>query len=517
MSEQLALLPEYLGAHLRLTLVALLLGFAVSVPTGIWLTRRREWEQGVLGVVSVIQTIPGLALLAIMVPLLAGLASLVGRFGLELRSIGYLPAIIALTLYSMLPILRNTLAGITGVDPALIEAARGVGMTPSQRLWRVELPLALPVIVAGLRTATVWVVGTATLSTPVGATSLGNYIFSGLQTRNTSAVLVGCVAAAGLALLLDGLIRQLEVGIASRRPKLAGTALALLALLYAGTAASWALERIGHDDRIIAIGSKPFTEQYVLAEIVAGQVEQETGLPTRSLQSLGSTVAFDALRSGDLDVYVDYTGTVWATIMHRDAPGVNRDRVLDEVRRFLVEEHGIVLVGALGFENTYALGLTEARARELGVARISQLAAHAPNLEIGGDYEFFQRPEWASIERVYGLDFRKERSMDAALMYQAVVHGEVDVIGAYSTDGRIAAFDLRLLEDDRSVIPPYDAVILASPRLTREQPDALHALDGLVGAIDEREMQRMNLAVDRDKRSPRDVAREFLAQLRRPN
>jgi osmoprotectant transport system permease protein len=161
-----------------------------------------------------------------MVPALAALGGLTQRtFGFELRSIGFLPALVALTLYALLPILRNTLVGIAGVDPALVEAARGVGMTESEVLRRVTLPLAMPVIVAGLRTAAVWVVGTATLSTPVGATSLGNFIFSGLQTRNHVAVGVGCAAAAALALLLDQSIRALEAGLRDGRRALVGGAL----------------------------------------------------------------------------------------------------------------------------------------------------------------------------------------------------------------------------------------------------------------------------------------------------
>ena len=203
MSEQLALLPEYLTAHLQLTLLALLCSTAVSLPAGVAVTRVAWLERPVLGAAAVIQTVPSLALLAVMVPLLAGLG---------VQSIGFLPAFIGLTLYGVLPILRNTVTGIAGVDPALTEAARAVGMTPWQQLRRVELPLAMPVIVAGLRTATVWTVGVATLSTPVGATSLGNYIFSGLQTRNYTSVLVGCAAAAVLALVLDGLVRGLSAG-----------------------------------------------------------------------------------------------------------------------------------------------------------------------------------------------------------------------------------------------------------------------------------------------------------------
>lgn len=514
MAEQLALLPGYLTAHLQLTLVALLVGTAISVPLGISVTRHRKLELGVLGVASVIQTIPSLALLAIMVPVMAGLSTLTAAvLGVELRSIGYTPALVALSLYSVLPILRNTVTGIDGVDASLIEAARGVGMTNRQQLLRVELPLAMPVIVAGLRTSAVWVVGTATLSTPIGATSLGNFIFSGLQTRNFTAVLVGCVAAAGLAILLDQLIRVLEVGVRNRRRRWVGAAVTALIGLYAYTGASFAWERFGGPGRVVAIGSKTFTEQYILSEILAGHIEDRAGIPTRAVQSLGSTVAFDALLSGDLDVYVDYDGTIWATIMKRERLPKDRTQVTREVERYLREKHGITLVGSLGFENTYALGVRAAAARDWGIARISELTPLAPRLEIGGDYEFFQRAEWASIQTVYGLAFRRERSMDSSLMYQAVAAGEVDVISAFSTDGRIAAYDIVLLEDDRGVIPPYSAIILVSPLLATELPQVVKALKGLVGTIDDVAMRRMNLAVDGDGRAPAQVAKEFLETL----
>ena len=202
LADQLRLLPEYLGHHLTLTLVALSSGIALCLPLAILVTRVKSLQWPVLTVASVAQTIPGLALLALMVPLLG--------------QIGFLPAFIALLLYSMLPILRNTVTGILGVAPDVLEAAEGLGMTSGQRLFRVELPLAAPVIIAGIRTATVWVVGSATLSTPVGATSLGNYIFSGLQTQNSAAVLVGCAAAAALAMVLDQLIRLGELAVAGR-------------------------------------------------------------------------------------------------------------------------------------------------------------------------------------------------------------------------------------------------------------------------------------------------------------
>jgi osmoprotectant transport system permease protein len=501
MIPQLALLPGYLTAHLQLSLIALALGIGFSVPLGVALTRLPRFERPALAVASVIQTIPSLALLAIMVPALAALG---------LRSIGFLPAIIGLTLYSILPVLRNTVIGLQGVDRTLIEAADGVGMTGAQRLWRVELPLALPVIVAGIRTATVWTVGMATLATPIGATSLGNYIFSGLQTRNYDAVLLGCVASAGLALLLDGLVRLLETGLRERRRARSWLALGIFALLYLYTGATLLPGLTGaRAERPIVIGAKTFTEQYILADILAGQISRATGAPTRIVSSLGSTVAFDALGSGQIDAYVEYSGTIWATLMKRDDV-LDRDTVLREVGDWLQTQHGIALVAALGFENSYALAMRGSEARRLDISDLSQLAPTAPRLTIGGDYEFFARPEWRAIQSAYGLAFKDQRILDTSLMYQAAAQGEVDVISAFSTDGRIAGFDLTVLADDRHAIPPYDAIILAGPALARDHPAALAALRNLAGSIDAPRMRAMNAEVDHDHVTPEAVAAQFL-------
>ncbi|MCP4007758.1 MAG: ABC transporter permease subunit [bacterium] len=517
MAEQLELLPGYLMAHLELSLVALLIGTSISVPLGIWITRRKSVAQGILGLVGVIQTIPSLALLALMVPALALLSGFTAsELGFEIRSIGYLPAVVALTLYSILPVLQTTVAGIDGIDPSLIEAARGVGMTDRQRLRRVELPLALPVIVAGLRTATVWVVGTATLSTPVGAASLGNYIFSGLQTRNFTAVLVGCAAAAALALVLDQTIRLLESGVRLRRRPFILTSVTVLAALYALTAGSLLQGAISTSRPSIAIGSKTFTEQYILSELLVGWVENKTGLEARTVQSLGSTVLFDALLSGDIDIYVDYSGTIWATVMKGEGRPGAREDVLEEVRNYLADEHGIVLAAALGFENTYALAMRSDDAKRRGIETLSDLAPAAKQMEIGGDYEFFVRAEWKALVDTYSFEFAKNRSMDSSLMYQAVAESEVDVISAFSTDGRIAAFNLSVLRDDQAVIPPYDAIVLIGPHAAREHPELTTALARLEGTIDADAMRQLNLSVDGDGRTPTDVGRELLGRLASP-
>jgi osmoprotectant transport system permease protein len=501
LNEQLQLLPGYLSAHLGLTLAALLVGVAVSVPLGVLVAGSRRLEPFVLGTASVIQTMPSLALLAFMVPALAALGA---------QSIGYLPALIGLCLYSVLPILRNTLAGLSGIDPAVVEAAQSVGMTASEQLFRVELPLALPVIIAGIRTATVWTVGTATLSTPVGAPSLGNYIFSGLQTRNYSAVLVGCVAAALLALTLDGLIRVVELGLRRRQRALWLGALCVTAALAAWPLGSLVRAFVSQDETPVRIGAKNFTEQYILSRILAGRISATTGQSVRLVESLGSTVVFDALRTGQIDVYVDYSGTLWANVLGRSGRPGSRTEVIEDIRRSLRERYGIEVAATLGFENAYALAMPETEAERRRIRRISELVAHAPKMRFGSDYEFFARPEWAALKQVYGMAFREQRSMDPALMYQALRSGGVDIISAYSTDGRIVSYELRVLEDDRGAIPPYDAVVLVSTEFVRTDQAAVDAIRSLTGRIDATQMRRMNADVDDRGISPAEVAAKFL-------
>jgi osmoprotectant transport system permease protein len=494
--EQLALLPGYLGGHLLLTLAALGTGIALALPLGMLVSRVRWLRGPALGVVSVVQTIPGLALLAFMV--------------VALSRIGFVPAYIALTLYSLLPILRNTATGLDEVEPSVVEAARGIGMTPGQVLTRVRLPLAMPVIVAGIRTATVWTVGIATLSTPVGYSSLGNYIFSGLQTRNNTAVLVGCVAAAALALLLDGIVRLLEVAASRRSAPLAVAALASLAVVtVAGFAPSWGQAAVS--GRTVVVGAKNFTEQYILAALIEQRLE-DAGFSVERLDNLGSTVAFEALASGEIDCYVDYSGTLWANEMGRTGnPGA--EAVLSALGDYLETEHGIGMPGALGFENAYALAMRADDAEARGIATIDDLVPVAPSLSIGSDYEFFSRPEWKSVREAYGLDFAEQRSLDPSLMYLAVAEGQVDVITAFSTDGRIIAYDLRVLADPREALPPYDAVLLLSPG--RSDDTAFRrALRPLLGAIDDETMRRANMLVDEEKVSTATAVAFIEEQLR---
>ncbi|MBV9330786.1 MAG: ABC transporter permease/substrate-binding protein, partial [Alphaproteobacteria bacterium] len=415
----------------------------------------------------------------------------------------FLPSLLALTLYSLLPILRNTVTGILGVDPAVKQAALGVGMTPMQTLLQVELPLALPVIMAGIRTASVLVIGTATLSTPVGQTSLGNYIFTGLQTENWILVLFGCVAAAGLAIIVDQLLSLAETGVAQRsRLRLLAAAAGLTLVLGASIVPLAGTMTAG---RTVTVGTKSFDEQYILGALLERRLKR-AGFSTVRRDGLGSTVIFDALAGNDVDVYVDYSGTIWSDIMKRqDLP--SRSQVLAQMAAWLARTHGIGYAGPLGFENAYAFAMRRDRAEALHVHTLADLAAVAPTLKIGGDFEIFSRPEWRAVERAYGFKFGLERQYQSNFMYRALVGGDVDVISAFSSDGRIAQYGLTLLGDPKGALPPYDAVLLVSPRHAHDS-QFLAALRPLAGAIDLAHMQKANLEVDRDanKLSPEEVA-----------
>jgi osmoprotectant transport system permease protein len=508
-ADALARLPDYLGGHVLVSLTALTLGLGTSLPLALLSRHRPVLRRILLAVASVAQTIPGLALLALFYPLLLALAALTKQlFGVGFSALGFLPSVLALALYSMLPVLRNTIAGLDGIDPAVTEAARGVGMTPRQSLIIVELPLALPVIMAGIRTAAVWVIGTATLSTPIGQTSLGNYIFAGLQTQNLIFVLFGCAAAALLALAVDQLLGLMESGAARRsRRRIAFSAIGLAGLVAAALLPS--LARPGTD---YTIGAKSFSEQYVLAALIQQRLA-DSGLSAGRRDGLGSGVIFDALVSGEIDVYVEYTGTIWANQMRR-SDVLPRDQVLKEVTSWLKDQHGIVVAGGLGFENAYALAMVAQRAKSLGIRSISDVAPHASALTIAGDYEFFGRPEWAALRRIYDLTFKNERAMQAEFMYPAAESGEVDVIAGYSSDGRMAQHGLVALEDPRHAIPPYDAIILIS-RKRASDPALLAALRPLIGAIDVTLMRQANLRASAAEASPADAARWLWSEISR--
>nr|WP_286207696.1 glycine betaine ABC transporter substrate-binding protein [Hephaestia sp. MAHUQ-44] len=489
-----------LAAHVLLAAAALLVGLAVSLPLAILSARHANVARVALGFASLVQTIPSLALLALFYPLLLWLSALVGG---GIPALGFLPALLALSLYALLPILRNAVTGLAGLDPAIVEAADGVGMTAAQKLWLVEAPLVAPIAMAGIRTAAVWTIGAATLSTTVGQPSLGDLIFAGLQTQNWALVLAGCVAAAALALVVDVLLGLIEHGIARRRRGRVWTG---VGLLVAGVALALAPLWASGGGRTVTVGAKNFSEQYVLARVIGHRLEA-AGYRVRYREGLGSAVIYQALASGGIDVYVDYSGTLWTNRMHRsDVPP--RTEIVRQLGDWTRRTDGVRLLGALGFENAYAFAMRERDAARRGITTLDDLAHHAPQLTLGSDLEFLERPEWAAVRDAYGLRFTATQRYTPSFMYRALASGRADVISAFSSDGRIAAEHLTVLADPRHAIPGYDAILLLAPKRA-DDAKIVAALRPLVGAIPVAAMREANYMVDRDqgKRTPDAAAR----------
>ncbi|MEG3177913.1 glycine betaine ABC transporter substrate-binding protein [Sphingomonas sp. RB3P16] len=497
--EAMTRVPDLLAAHLLLAASALLLGLAISLPLAIWSARRPAVARVALGFASLIQTIPSLALLALFYPLLLFLSGLVGG---GIPALGFLPSLLALTLYALLPILRNGVTGLTGLDPALVEAADGVGMTAWQKLRLVEAPLVAPVLMAGIRTAAVWTIGAATLSTTVGQPSLGDMIFAGLQTQNWALVLAGCLSAAALALAVDALLGVIEYGIAQRKRVRAFVAAGVLAV---GVLVALA-PLLPRTQPTITIGAKGFSEQFILARMIGHQLEH-AGYRVQYREGLGSAVVFGALKSGTIDVYVDYSGTVWTNEMKRaDYPA--RPAMVAAIADWAKKTSGVRLLGALGFENAYAFAMRGDDARARGIASLDDLVAAAPRLTLGSDLEFLERPEWAGVKRAYPLRFRASHAYNPTFMYRALESGQADVISAFSSDGRIAAQHLTVLSDPRRAIPGYDAILMVAPGRAGDAK-LIAALQPLVGRIPVEAMREANYQVDRDtdKVSPEAAAR----------
>jgi osmoprotectant transport system permease protein len=477
---------------------------AIGVPVGVLAARRPRLGAPIVWLANVVQTIPSLAMFGFLLPL-----PFIGGLGARV-------AIVVLILYALLPIVRTTVAGIRGVERSLTEAGTALGMTPRQLLWQVELPLALPSIVAGIRVAAVIGVGTATIAAAVGAGGLGEYIFRGLSMVDPTVILAGAVPAAALALIVDGVLLAAERRFSNRRRQGRWIAIpaSIVALAIAGAVVWSYASQQGRT--VIRVGSKNFTEQIILGELIAQAIERDAGVPVERRLNLGGTFICDrALRSGDIDLYVEYTGTA-DTAVFKHAVETDPVRVRERVRQAYAEA-GVTMLPPLGFENTFAILVRGDDARRLRLRTIEDAAPHAPGWRAGFGYEFLQRADgYPGLAERYGLRFgAAPRAMDLSLIYRALSQRQVDLVAGDATSGLIAAYDLAMLEDNRRYFPPYDAVPVARSATLLRHPEVRAAVERLTGRITVADMRALNQAVDAGRQDPAAVARDFLARLER--
>jgi osmoprotectant transport system permease protein len=503
-----------IGEHLWLVFLSTSIAVAIGLPVGILLTRYARLRGPVLGVANVMQTVPSLALFGFLIPL-----PFIG--GIGTRS-----AIVALVLYALLPIIRNTVTGILGVDANVREAAVAMGMSDAQVLWKVELPLAMSVILTGVRVAVVINVGVATIAAVVGAGGLGTYIFRGLRQNENTLTLAGAVPAALMALSADFLLGLLEkrfdfVALKKKESgrrrlfrKLGWASLVLLlsvgvyAALRSNSTSGINTQSRGGTNVIVC--SKDFTESVILSEIIA-QVLETRGVGVERRFELGGNLCHDAIVDGKIDFYPEYTGTAYTAIL-KHQPITDTREVYDQVRKEYAEKFKVDVSAPLGYSNDFAILVRGADARRLKLKTISDAVPIARDWRAGFGQDFMSRADgYPGFKRAYGFQFSSQpREMDLALTYRALASNKVDIIAGNSTDGLIAALDLVQLADDKHYFPPYEAVILMRKDVVVRSPLIKAALEPLSNAITTDEMRRLNYEVDGKQRLPKDVVREWL-------
>ncbi|MBP3038234.1 osmoprotectant update ABC transporter permease/substrate-binding subunit OpuFB [Bacillaceae bacterium Marseille-Q3522] len=476
--------------HIEITLIALFFSVLIAIPLGIYLTRHKRIAEGIIGIASVVQTIPSLALLGILIPI----------FG-----IGKVPAIIALVAYAILPILRNTYTGIKEVDPSLIEAAHAMGMNPRKRLIKVEIPLAMPVIMAGIRTAMVLIIGTATLAALIGAGGLGDIILLGIDRNNANLILLGAIPAALLAILFDYLLKKFE-HLSHKKSLISIGMIAVLAFVII------VIPFIGNQNQKIVIAGKLGSEPEILINMYKILIEEETDLKVELKPGLGKTsFVFNALNSGSIDIYPEFTGTAISEFLKETAKSTDREEVYQQAKEGLLERFDMALLEPMQYNNTYALAVPIDVADQFGLETISDLQGVEDNIKAGFTLEFTDREDgYLGIQDLYGIQFSNLVTMEPKLRYVAVESGEINLVDAYSTDSELRQYDLKVLEDDQQLFPPYQGAPLLRDETAKEYPEIVAALNKLAGKITDDEMREMNYQVNVEGKSPFDVAEEYL-------
>ncbi len=499
--------------HLELTFVAVGIAALIGYPLAALVWNRPRWRSLVVGFCNLFQTIPSLALLALLLPLLG---------------LGFLPAVVALTLYAVLPIMRSTITALSDSPDDLLDAGRVMGMNSLQLLWHVRLPQGLPQLISGLRVAFVLSVGTATLSAFIGAGGLGQFITIGLARNDTALLLYGAIPAALLALGIDSLLGQIEIAAQLWKsgqsyqisPRKAACIIGILLALAANLAIflHQSPTPVENDGRpVIRVGAKNFVEQMILGEIVAQTLEEMGRYRVERKFGLGSTaIIHNAIMAGEIDLYVEYSGTAELNILKLRQASTN-DPSHAGLRLLYHGSFGLEWLHSLGFSNSYAV-IVRRDGKAGSLTTLSQLVALAPSLKLGLNAEFIDRPDgYPALQKKYGLNFGEVRTLDVGLIYPSLDTGAVDAVVAFATDGRLVSQDYVVLTDDRQVFPRYDAAPVLRTKLITQDPDLLTQLNSaLAGRINEVTMRRLNYAVEVEHQEPADVARDFLRSLSEP-
>lgn len=476
--------------HVQISFIALFIAVIIALPLGIYLARHQRIAEPIIQVAAILQTIPSLALLGLLIPLVG---------------IGILPAIIALFIYALLPILRNTYTGIKEVDPALVEASEAMGMNRSKRLFKVQLPLAMPVIMAGIRTAMVLIIGTATLAALIGAGGLGDLILLGIDRNDNYLILLGAIPAALLAIVFDAILRYLE------RASFKSTIITvIIAVLLAASVI--AIPYFSGQKKEITIAGKLGAEPEILINMYKYVIEDETDLKVNVKPNMGKTsFLFNALKSGNIDIYPEFTGTVLETFLQEKAKSRDEKAVYEQARDGIAKKYDMTYLPPMKYNNTYALAISPKFAKDNKVENISDLEDVTDQLKVGFTLEFKDRGDgYKGIEKLYGIHFPNIKTMEPKLRYSAYKQGDINLLDAYSTDSEIRQYKLKVLQDDKHLFPPYQGAPLMLTKTIKKYPELKKPLSKLSNIITDDEMRQMNYEVNVNGKSAKEVAKNFL-------
>lgn len=511
MFENIDQIMRLLLEHIQLTAIAVGLAIIVGLPLGILISYVKPLNKPVMGATNLIQAVPSMALLGFAIPLLG---------------IGILPSVIVVFLYSLLPIVKNTYIGISQISPGTIEAARGIGLTRQQILWKVQLPLTLPMLMAGVRISAVTAVGLMTIAAFIGAGGLGFLVFSGISSVNNGMILAGAIPACILALVIDWVLSQVEslVTPVSLQPELlktrftlkakrrrqkwsVGIVAALLILMFGQNVYA----NLVRDPNTIRIGSKQYTEQLVLGNMLAEMIEKNTNIKVENHLGAGGTqVLFSAMEKGDLDAYIDYTGTAYVDILKHE-PVSDEQEVYDKTKQELAEKYDVALLAAAPFSNTYTLAVDPAVAQTYNLHTMRDLSQVASSLKAGTTLEFLNRQDGLrGVQKAYGFNFKDAKGIDGATRYVALASGDVQVVDAFSTDGLLKKYNLTILSDDKGFFPPYYGVPLVRQKTLEDHPELQDVINRMMANLDTDTMRELNYQVDVEHKSPKEVAHDYL-------
>ncbi|MGX7349364.1 ABC transporter permease/substrate-binding protein [Dolosicoccus paucivorans] len=478
--------------HIQISLTALFIAMLIAIPFAILIVNHKKLSEGILQISGVTQTIPSLALLGLLIPV----------FG-----IGKLPAVIVLVVYALFPILQNTLTGLQEIDPMLQEAATAFGMNRLEKLKKYELPLAMPMIIAGIRTSSVLIIGTATLAALIGAGGLGSFILLGIDRNNTALILIGAISSAILAVLINFLIKKLE-----------GTSMKTIVMAFSGIALLLATTFVKPHmtpSNTITIAGKLGAEPEIIINMYKLLIEEETDLKVELKPNMGKTTfLYEALKQGSIDIYPEFSGTIVQTLLNQPPQSLSQspEEVYQLAKDEIFKQDQLVYLEPMEYQNTYALAVPESFASKHHLEKISDLTRIQSLLKAGVTLEFNDREDGSKgILNRYGLDL-KAVTMEPALRYQAINNGEINVTDVYSTDSQILVYHLTLLEDDQNLFPPYQGAPLLRKETADRHPELVDALTLLAHKISTQDMIQMNYEVDVNEKSPASVAKAYLIE-----